>query len=223
MFALLSISVESISLPVYLIMSGSPVEQRYISQNGPWVHARDRSDVETGVVVPTMDGDEGFSERTWSTGGTVRGLESPVLVSPERASDYAMMSMSSATPPPSNASVRTYLGRLVEIVKRVYGLPWMSRERVTVDYYPGGKGKEGKKKDSEDLYDRNTAHVMAVSWKSREYAAWRQSHYGHVSGEGLSGSAPIGPLSLSPSSSATMSPDSVAGIIEPFPFTGTQS
>ncbi|KAF9448792.1 hypothetical protein P691DRAFT_759624 [Macrolepiota fuliginosa MF-IS2] len=199
-------------------MSSSPVERRYTRQ---YAQQRDQRDVEAG-----MFDDEGFSSRAWSGEETAVGLESPVLVSPERASDYAMMSMSSATPPPSDVSVKTYLRRLVDIVKKVYGLPWMSRERVTVDYYPGGE-KEGKKKkkDSEDLYDRSMVHATAVSWKSREYTAWRQSHYGHVAAGGGSPGA-YGPGSagaLSASSSGTMSPDSVAGVIEPFPFTGTQS
>lgn len=160
-----------------------------------------------------------------SRGNGPHSFDSPVLVSPERASDYAKMSMSSATPPPSNASVTTYMSRFVKLVKKIHELPWVAKDRATVDYYPdNGKrsGKKGRGKDPDDLYDRRNMHVTAVSWKSKEYIAWRQSHYGHLAGS--SGSASVG--ASSPYNSlggTTMSPDSEAGIIEPFPFTSTDN
>jgi hypothetical protein len=170
----------------------------------------------------------GESQMTLSGTG-VNGPDSPMLVSPERASDYAKMSMSSATPPPSNVSITTYFSRFVDLARRIQKMPWMGGDRVTVDYYPG-KGAKGahKRKDPEDLYDRrNMRHVTTVSWKSRGYIAWRQSHYGHIGGGGGGSSVRSDvlsedPLSLSRASSrasnASMSLDSLTAIIEPFPF-----
>ncbi|KAF5360488.1 hypothetical protein D9756_004528 [Leucocoprinus leucothites] len=150
-------------------------------------------------------------------------------VSPERASDYAKMSMSSATPPPSDVPISTYMKRVVDLVKKVHKMPWYAGERCTVDYYPGKKGKKSGRGggDEDSLYDRRVGHVTAVSWKSREYALWRQSHYGHVGRVGdeeeedegesyYDGEGRVGEEEEEGRRSESM--DSATGVIEPFPF-----
>ncbi len=89
--------------------------------------------------------------------------------------------------------------------------------------------------DLDDLYDRqNLMHVTAVSWKSREYIAWRESHYGHVAmrhtpseagGRTITSLPPgggdvrSGSGSGSGSSGSSSAVSDTAAIIEPFPYT----
>jgi len=196
------------------------------------------------------DGDLTLYDSRLGMAGSI--VDSPILVSPERASDYAKMSMSSATPPPSNASVKTYLHRFVGLVRKIHRLPWVAPDRVTADFYPEkGKAKRRSSGGSggggvDDLYDRRDMHVIAVSWKSRDYIAWRQSNYGHMGGFSASPSEAGRTMSLafsgggsdgyggaghgsrgsgsnsSDGDGMTLSPESdiaAAAIIEPFPYT----
>lgn len=62
-------------------------------------------------------------------------IDSPVYVEPQPASDYAKMD--SPTPPPSTASLGSYISRVQKFFKDLNDLPWVASERVTIDYYPG--------------------------------------------------------------------------------------
>lgn len=62
-------------------------------------------------------------------------IGSPVSVEPQLASDYAKMP--SPTPPPSTASLGSYISRVGRFFKDLNNLPWVASERVTIDYYPG--------------------------------------------------------------------------------------
>jgi hypothetical protein len=55
----------------------------------------------------------------------------PIDANPERASDYRAQALPS--PSPSD----TYIDRFKKFANKIKSLPWMPRERVTVDYYPG--------------------------------------------------------------------------------------
>lgn len=180
--------------------------------------------------IDTTSRQYGEAEETTLSGTTEdrRSIDTPILVSPERASDYAKMSMSSATPPPSDVSLNTYFSRLVDLVKKIQRMPWMGGDRVTVDYYPGGGG--GKKRERDDLYDRGSArHVTSVSWKSRSYIAWRQSNYGYIGSGGESGgglasvSEGYGRWTPRTVTTTTTSVDSATAIIEPFPYSNTNN
>ncbi|KAL4259582.1 hypothetical protein AB1N83_009466 [Pleurotus pulmonarius] len=69
-------------------------------------------------------------------------IGSPVLVQPRPASDYAKMS--SPAPAPSFMSFQAHMQRIGNFFKAVNRLPWVSEERVTVDYIP----KDARKKIS---------------------------------------------------------------------------
>ena len=62
-------------------------------------------------------------------------MGSPVYVDPQPGSDYAKMD--SPAPPPSTASLGSYLSRVHKFFQDISNLPWVASERVTVDYYPG--------------------------------------------------------------------------------------
>jgi hypothetical protein len=62
-------------------------------------------------------------------------MGSPVYVDPQPGSDYAKMD--SPTPPPSTASLGSYISRVHRFFQNLNDLPWVASERVTVDYYPG--------------------------------------------------------------------------------------
>ncbi|KAL0059608.1 hypothetical protein AAF712_013659 [Marasmius tenuissimus] len=60
---------------------------------------------------------------------------SPQLVEPLPADDYRKMK--SPSPPPPSTTFSTYASRLKKIFKEIDSLPWVSSDRITVDYYPG--------------------------------------------------------------------------------------
>lgn len=152
-------------------------------------------------------------------------VDSPILAVPEPAPDYARMSMLSETPPPSNASVHTYLNRFTKFCKKVGKMPWMSAERTTADYYPEKNIQRKKPKNlfEEDWYDRDAKEITTVSWKSRRYIEKRQGMHGGLHFEMVVGGGNgQGGDVVSPylgSWESTKSPNSVTGVIEPFPFT----
>lgn len=233
-------------------------DNNYNNYNAPSVSDYSEPPAQRNRQTWTVDGGETYysddndadatlyDSRLGMVGSAGGFADSPILVSPERASDYAKMSMSSATPPPSNASVKTYLHRFTTLVKKIHRLPWVAPDRLTVDFYPE-KGKARRRRggsdgsgsgDLDDLFDRGDMHVTAISWKSRDYIAWRQSNYGHVgrysatpseagrptslafSGGGSGGSdgsnySDRDGMTLSPGSETT----AAAAIIEPFPYT----
>ncbi|KDR74610.1 hypothetical protein GALMADRAFT_157273 [Galerina marginata CBS 339.88] len=82
-------------------------------------------------------------------------IMSPVSASLEPGSDYGAMN---ATPPPSEASLRTYFKRVKKIAKDVHDLPWVAKERVTTDYYP------------ERTRRRDEPKHPAIAWRSHAFA-----------------------------------------------------
>ncbi|KIJ91275.1 hypothetical protein K443DRAFT_686167 [Laccaria amethystina LaAM-08-1] len=64
------------------------------------------------------------------------------------------------TPPPSDTSLNTYFNRFRQFVHEVKSLPWVAKERVTEDYYPGA---------SSPRLHRRFRHHPAISWHSQEY------------------------------------------------------
>ncbi|KAF8872206.1 hypothetical protein CPB84DRAFT_1799824 [Gymnopilus junonius] len=81
---------------------------------------------------------------------------SPVSADPEYGSDYAQMNP--PTPPPSDTSFHTYLSRISKVVKDINSLPWVMKERVTVDYYP----ERSKRRDEPKRHP-------AIAWRSEEH------------------------------------------------------
>ncbi|KAJ3497755.1 hypothetical protein NLJ89_g10305 [Agrocybe chaxingu] len=80
-------------------------------------------------------------------------MDSPVSYDPELGSDYAQMEP--PTPPRSDVSLNTYLTRIRQFIHDVSALPWVGKERVTVDYYP----------------ERNRREVHPlISWHSHNYS-----------------------------------------------------
>ena len=85
-------------------------------------------------------------------------IPSPVSAQPVYGPDY--VAMEPPTPPPSDTSLNTYISRFRQFVDEVKSLPWVAKERVTVDYYPGA--------NSPRLHRRFRRHP-AISWHSQEY------------------------------------------------------
>ncbi|KAF9044147.1 hypothetical protein BJ165DRAFT_1594782 [Panaeolus papilionaceus] len=85
-------------------------------------------------------------------------LLSPISVSPQPADDYRVMTTMSPEPLAtvtgttltgtsyyrSDRSYSTNLNPIERFFKRLYNMPWISRDRVTVDYLPGEQEKGGK-------------------------------------------------------------------------------
>ncbi|KAH6910852.1 hypothetical protein BKA70DRAFT_1271635 [Coprinopsis sp. MPI-PUGE-AT-0042] len=80
----------------------------------------------------------------------------PAYVHPGRADDY--LAQRPPTPSPSNPSWDTYIHRLKKFTAKVKSLPWMPRERITVDYYPGAS----------KLSQREHQHRLTMSWRNPE-------------------------------------------------------
>ena len=75
----------------------------------------------------------------------------------EYGPDYAKMDR--PTPPHSDVSFNTYMNRFQDFVQDVVALPWMGKERVTVDYYPSAKERRNKR----------LSHRPAIIWRSQDY------------------------------------------------------
>ncbi|KAF8800114.1 hypothetical protein BYT27DRAFT_7263262 [Phlegmacium glaucopus] len=71
--------------------------------------------------------------------------------------DYAKMDR--PTPPQSDISFNTYMTRFQNFVHDLAALPWISNERVTVDYYPAASERRGKR----------LSHRPAIVWRSQDY------------------------------------------------------
>ncbi|PPQ64974.1 hypothetical protein CVT24_008163 [Panaeolus cyanescens] len=85
-------------------------------------------------------------------------LLSPISVHPQPADDYRVMTTMSPEPLAtqtgttltgssyyrSDRSFSSDLNPIERFFKRLYNLPWISRDRVTVDYLPGEQEKRGK-------------------------------------------------------------------------------
>ncbi|KAF9488540.1 hypothetical protein BDN71DRAFT_1512967 [Pleurotus eryngii] len=67
-------------------------------------------------------------------------IGSPILAQPRPASDYAKMT--SPAPAPSFMSFHAHMQRIGNFFKAVNSLPWVSEERVTLDYIPKGARKK---------------------------------------------------------------------------------
>lgn len=84
----------------------------------------------------------------------------PAPVSAELGYAPGYVKMEPPTPPPSDTSLNTYFNRFRQFVDEVKSLPWVAKERVTADYYPGAS--------SPRLHRRLRRHP-AISWHSQEY------------------------------------------------------
>ena len=73
--------------------------------------------------------------------------------------DYAKMDR--PTPPQSDVSFNTYMIRLQNFIHDLVALPWIAKERVTVDYYPSGH----KRNDNRRLPRR-----PLITWRSKDYS-----------------------------------------------------
>ncbi|KAF9559116.1 hypothetical protein CPC08DRAFT_724122 [Agrocybe pediades] len=91
-------------------------------------------------------------------------LRSPISADVAYGPDYARMDP--PTPPPSNASIGTYLKRVQHFVETVNNLPWVGKERVTVDYFPEKKQRKLEPK-----------RHPAIVWRSEDTKrAWQKEH-----------------------------------------------
>ena len=71
--------------------------------------------------------------------------------------DYAKMDR--PTPPQSDVSFNTYVTRFQNFVHDLVSLPWIAKERVTVDYYPTSSSRR----------DRRLTHRPLITWRSQDY------------------------------------------------------
>jgi len=84
-----------------------------------------------------------------------QSIMSPVSADPEYGSDYAMMN---PPPPKTHVSIASYLTRLENLIDFVSNLPWVSKKRVTVDYYP-----EFSRRDDPD-------HLPQLQWLGHNFS-----------------------------------------------------
>ena len=71
--------------------------------------------------------------------------------------DY--IKMDRPTPPQSDVSFNTYVVRFLNFVHDLAALPWIAKERVTVDYYPSAAERSNKR----------TPHRPLITWRSNDY------------------------------------------------------
>lgn len=143
-------------------------------------------------------------------------IGSPILAQPRPSSDYAKMS--SPAPAPSFMSFHAHMQRIGNFFKAVNSLPWVSEERVTVDYIPKGARKKVSGYTRRDTYgpgssegsSRASSDFSNVFKRRKTLSAPRPllSWYG-----GTGRNSERQTVDLLSGSSSSQSPE-----IEPFPY-----
>ncbi|KAJ8517702.1 hypothetical protein ONZ45_g5145 [Pleurotus djamor] len=126
-------------------------DQTAISHDGSHVHTAPQNSNNLTVLPPAAIG-------------------SPVLVEPRPGSDYAKMS--APTPSVSFMSFNTHLRRLRNFFKAVNNLPWVTEDRVTVDYIPKGARKQVSGVTRKSLYTKHDhVHLSSDTTPSSDFSS----------------------------------------------------
>jgi hypothetical protein len=109
-------------------------------------------------------------------------MGSPVYVDPQPGSDYARMD--SPSPPPSTASLGSYISRVRKFFQDINELPWVASERVTIDYYPSLGQRASRRRSANVRSPLPHPHRPVVSWydKSRQPYQERDDLFSSSSG-----------------------------------------
>ncbi|KAF7307400.1 hypothetical protein MIND_00534200 [Mycena indigotica] len=137
---------------------------------------------------------------------------SPQFYEPQPGPDYAKIS-----PPRSEASLGSYIARVQRFIKAINDLPWISSDRVTVDYIPRGAREQMALESAMGSSIGSPRPRPRSRVGRRTTVSWYNSNQPPGSVDLLAGSTPLDefgqpimpkeiPLSFAPQSPATQYP-----------------